>query len=59
MEGNRAVADKFNDFDSDGPSSVRRFVEDTQLLGERSADQWQQNVFGQVDAWLRALGLRD
>jgi hypothetical protein len=58
-EGYRAVADKFNDIEGYGPTSVRRFVEDTQLLGERSPDQWQQDAFGQVDAWLRALGLRD
>jgi len=24
----------------------------------RSPEQWQQDAFGQVDAWLRALGLR-
>ena len=28
------------------------------LLGDRTADQWQQDAFGQVDAWLRGLGLR-
>jgi hypothetical protein len=37
---------------------VRRFVEDTKILGERTPDQWQQDAFGQVDAWLRALGIR-
>lgn len=33
-------------------------VEDTNVLGDRSPEQWQQDAFGQVDAWLRALGLR-
>jgi len=28
------------------------------VLGDRSPEQWQQDVFGQVDAWLRSLGLR-
>lgn len=34
------------------------FVEQTDILGDRTADQWQQDAFGQVDAWLRALGMR-
>ena len=41
-----------------GPTCVRQFVEDTKMLGDRTPDQWQQDAFGQVDAWLRALGLR-
>ncbi|CAH0442358.1 hypothetical protein LMG9673_03172 [Ralstonia pseudosolanacearum] len=52
------IADKFDTVDGFGPTCVRRFVEDTKVLGERSPDQWQQDAFGQVDAWLRALGLR-
>lgn len=31
---------------------------DTHVLGDRSPEQWQQDAFGQVSAWLRALGLR-
>lgn len=52
------IAGKFDTVDSFGPTCVRGFVEDTKVLGERSAEQWQQDAFGQVDAWLRALGLR-
>jgi hypothetical protein len=52
------IASKFAAVDSFGPTCVRRFVEDTEVLGERSPDQWQQDAFGQVDAWLRALGLK-
>ena len=52
------IAAKFDTPDGFGPTCVRRFVEDTKLLGERSPEQWQQDAFGQVDAWLRALGLR-
>lgn len=49
---------KFESFDGFGPRSVRRFVEETDVLQERTADQWQQDAFGQVDVWLRLLGLR-
>ena len=41
-----------------GPTSVRAFVEETQILGDRTPDQWQQDAFGQVDARLKALGVR-
>jgi hypothetical protein len=58
LAGYICIADKFDTVDGFGPTCVRRFVEDTQILGERSADQWQRDAFGQVDAWLRALGLR-
>ncbi len=57
--GYRFIAGKFEAQDSYGPTSVRLFVEETEALGERTPDQWQQDAFGQVDAWLRALGLRD
>ena len=58
-QGYGYIAEKFNEVDGYGPTSVRRFVQDTQILGERTPEQWQQDAFGQVDAWLRALGLRD
>ncbi|MGY2487538.1 nucleotidyl transferase AbiEii/AbiGii toxin family protein [Cupriavidus sp. CP313] len=56
--GYRFIASKFDTVEGFGPSCVRRFVEDTQVLGGHSPEQWQQDAFGQVDAWLRALGLR-
>ena len=52
------IADKFRNVEDFGPTNVRRFVEEANLLGGRTADQWQQDAFGQVDAWLRELGLR-
>ncbi len=52
------IADKFDTKEGFGPTCVRRFVEESKVLGERSPEQWQQDAFGQVDAWLRALGLR-
>jgi len=57
-QGYGFIAGKFDTVDGFGPTCVRRFVEDTNVLGVRSPDQWQQDAFGQVDAWLRALGLR-
>ena len=52
------ISEKFRHPDDFGPTSVRRFVDRPDVLGERSADQWQQDAFGQVDAWLSASGLR-
>jgi hypothetical protein len=51
------IAEKFDTPDAFGPTCVRRFVEDTQVLGGRTPDQWQMDAFGQVDEWLRAIGL--
>ncbi|MCX7230148.1 MAG: hypothetical protein NTW15_14330 [Burkholderiales bacterium] len=58
VDGYRFIASKFDVAEGFGPTCVRRFVEDTKILGERTPDQWQQDAFGQVDAWLRALGMR-
>jgi len=55
-KGYRFIAGKFESIDAFGPTCVRRFVEDTNALGDRTPDQWQQDAFGQVNAWLRALG---
>jgi hypothetical protein len=52
------IAAKFDNVEGFGPTCVRRFVQDTNILGDRTPEQWQQDAFGQVEAWLRALGLR-
>ena len=52
------ISEKFRDVNDFGPTSVRQFVEGSAVLGERTADQWQQDAFGQVDVWLSGLGLR-
>ena len=52
------ISEKFRHLDDFGPTSVRQFVDRSDMLRERTADQWQQDAFGQVDAWLSALGLR-
>lgn len=58
IAGYMHINEKFETVDSFGPISVRRFIQGTSVLQERSPDQWQQDAFGQVDAWLRVLGLR-
>ena len=57
-KGYRLIAGKFRDIEDFGPTSVGEFVEDTHLIGDRTLNQWQQDAFGQVDPWLRGLGLR-
>lgn len=57
--GYRFIAGKFDTAEGYGPTSVRLFVQETEVLEDRTPEQWQQDAFGQVDAWLRALGLRD
>ncbi|QGP79369.1 nucleotidyl transferase AbiEii/AbiGii toxin family protein [Sphingobium sp. CAP-1] len=55
QEGYAGIARKFETFDAYGPGCVRAFAEEAEILGERSADEWQQDAFGQVQAWLEAL----
>ena len=57
-KGYGLINEKFDTLESYGPTCVRKFVEETRLLGDRTADQWQQDAFGQVDEWLKALGIR-
>jgi hypothetical protein len=52
------INEKFDVIDGFGPTCVKNFVQDSKILGDRTPDQWQQDAFGQVDAWLRAIGVR-
>lgn len=52
------ISQKFRNPDDFGPMSVKRFVDRPEMLAGRTAEQWQQDAFGQVHAWLSALGLR-
>ncbi len=56
--GYELINGKFRELDDFGPTSVRNFVEGSDALADRTADQWQQDAFGQVDFWLRGIGLR-
>ena len=58
IRGYTFIAEKFDRPDGYGPDRVRRFVGEKPVDG-RTPEQWQQDAFGQVDAWLRALGLRE
>ena len=58
LSGYMLLAAKFEDIDGYGPTCVRQFVEGTDALGDQTPDQWQQDAFGQVNAWLRSIGLR-
>lgn len=52
------IGEKFDEPNGFGPSCVRQFVESSQIQADLTLDQWQQDAFGQVDALLRAMGLR-
>jgi len=58
IDGYAKIAGKFRSFEDFGPTSVRRFVEGSDILDGRTPDEWQQDAFGQVQAWLGALGIR-
>ncbi|MDP9158010.1 MAG: nucleotidyl transferase AbiEii/AbiGii toxin family protein [Pseudomonadota bacterium] len=58
VAGFQYIAAKFDEVDSYGPTSVRKFVEDSRILGDRTPDQWQRDAFGQVDALVREMKLR-
>lgn len=55
--GYLGISEKFRHVDDFGPTSLRRFVETSESLGKRTADQWQQDALGQIRVWLAALGL--
>jgi hypothetical protein len=59
LKGFRAIAEKFDKRDGYGPTCVRKFVEDTGILGDRTPDQWQTDAYEQVKAWLAAVGPLD
>ena len=58
-QGYQYIAEKFDVLEGYGATSVRKFVAETDILDNRTPEQWQQDAFGQIDAWLRALGLRE
>lgn len=57
LKGYQCIAAKFDILDGFGPTCVRKFVQETDILDGRTADQWQTDAFGLVQAWLKALGL--
>ena len=58
LAGYQNIAGKFSCPGDFGPTSVRKFVDGSpSLLGQQTLDQWQQDAYGQVHAWLDRLGL--
>ena len=57
-QGYLRISEKFRDVNDYGPTSVHQFVEESDVHGEHTPDQWQRDAFGQVDAWLSGLGMR-
>ncbi|MCY3883656.1 MAG: nucleotidyl transferase AbiEii/AbiGii toxin family protein [Gammaproteobacteria bacterium] len=53
------IDEKFTAVDSYGPVSVGNFVQSSNTLQGRTFEQWRLDAFGQVDAWLRELKLRN
>ena len=58
-EACRPVLNEPEGLEGYGPTSVRKFVEETDVMQERTPEQWQRDAFGVVDQWLRLLGLRE
>jgi hypothetical protein len=58
QEGYSYIRDKFASVESYGPTAVRQFVEATRALDSLTPEQWQQDSFGQVNAWLNKLGIK-
>lgn len=56
-EGYQNIASKFRCPGDYGPTSVRKFADVSPLLRQQTLDQWQQDAYGQVHAWLERLGL--
>lgn len=58
LAGYSHIAATFESAEGLRPTCVRRFLEDSRVLGDRIPDQGQRDAFGQVDAWLKATGRR-
>ena len=56
--GYQYIDQKFRHVDDYGPHCVRKFLSNTQISQGRTGEEWQQDAFGQVEAWLKALGIR-
>lgn len=57
-EGFAHIVEKFDNPNGYGATCVRNFVEGSDILDGRTPDEWQQDAYGQVDAWAHAMGLR-
>lgn len=58
MQGFAGIAGKFRDREFTGPVSVRSFAAEQGILDGRDEEEWQTDAFGQVYAFLKAIGIR-
>jgi hypothetical protein len=58
-QGYDLINQKFDVLQGYGPTCVRNFVEGSGVLDGRSPEEWQQDAFGQVDALMHAMKLRE
>jgi len=58
LKGFAGIAAKFQSREYTGPYAVRRFAAEEGILDDRDEDEWQTDAFGQVAAFLKAIGLR-
>ena len=58
VTGYRNIAGKFETEGSFGPETVRRFLAESEALGDMTVDQVRTDAFRQVSAWLKAIGLK-
>lgn len=59
LQGYKHIAAKFAAEDGFGPETVRRFLAESEALGDMTPDQIRTDAFGQVSAWLKAIGLKE
>ena len=55
--GYEHIASKFQTVDDYGPDTVRRFLKESDALGDLTPDQLQEDAFRQVAAFLRILAI--
>lgn len=53
------IDSKFATAESYGPRRVGQFLQEHHIMQDRTLQQWERDAFGQVEAWLRKLGIRD
>lgn len=59
LQGYKNIALQFEKEDGFGPETVRRFLADSESLGDMTEDQIRTDAFRQVSAWLKAIGLKE
>ena len=53
----KLIAEKFAGRDYHGPAGVAPVADEGGILDGRTRDQWQTDAYGQINAWLKGMGL--